>query len=84
MENLNASLQACRYCQYYSPEGRRGGHCSQLGVPVQGEWTACLLMIPTFSRSPEHIPVYCRAEGEESLATVIIHPANQPCLPQVG
>lgn len=44
---------ACRYCQYYKPEGRRGGMCQQLGVPVQGSWKPCPLAIPAFARSWE-------------------------------
>jgi hypothetical protein len=31
----------CRSCRYYLPEGRRGGHCQQLGVPVRGSWRTC-------------------------------------------
>ena len=31
------------------PEGRRGGHCSQLSVSVQGGWTACSLARPVFA-----------------------------------
>jgi hypothetical protein len=38
---------ACRYCQYYAPEGRRGGECQRLGAHVQGEWAACSLMTPS-------------------------------------
>lgn len=45
----NASVSACRYCQFYRAEGRRGGHCHQLGVPVQGCWTSCSLALPPFA-----------------------------------
>mgnify|MGYP003403670935 FL=1 len=45
---LNPTL-ACRYCQYYSPEGHRGGACERLNVHVKGEWSACSLMAPSFS-----------------------------------
>ncbi len=38
---------ACRYCHFYRSEGRRGGHCQQLGVPVRADWKACSL-----ARSP--------------------------------
>jgi hypothetical protein len=37
---------SCRYCKYYEFTGHRGGECQQLGVPVQGKWSACPLMIP--------------------------------------
>ena len=53
MKPLNFLISACRYCQYYKPEGRRGGTCQQLGVPVHGSWKACALAIPAFARSWE-------------------------------
>lgn len=40
---------ACRFCRHYTPEGRRGGQCEQLGVPVRGSWQACSLAHPTFA-----------------------------------
>lgn len=39
---------SCRHCRYYAHEGRRGGHCSQLNVPVQSSWHACSLAVPIF------------------------------------
>jgi hypothetical protein len=44
---------ACRHCRHYLPEGRRGGHCGQLNVPVQSSWKACSLALPVFSPSWE-------------------------------
>ena len=41
MNEINFSTSACRYCGFYKPEGRRGGSCQRLGVPVQGSWKAC-------------------------------------------
>ena len=41
------STSNCRYCRFYQPEGRRGGSCQMLGVPVQSSWKAC-----TFASSP--------------------------------
>ena len=49
MKTLLSSKSVCRRCRYYEPEGRRGGHCQQLNVAVQGDWTACVLAIPPFS-----------------------------------
>lgn len=49
METTNCLTSSCRYCHYYQPEGRRGGMCQQLGVPVQGKWKACCLALPTFT-----------------------------------
>jgi hypothetical protein len=42
----------CRHCRHYYHEGRRGGHCSQLNVMVQGRWTACALSESTFRDIP--------------------------------
>ncbi|MEA5469548.1 hypothetical protein [Spirulina sp. 06S082] len=42
---------ACRCCTFYSPEGRRGGMCQQLGVPVKGCWKACSLAAHPFTKS---------------------------------
>jgi hypothetical protein len=48
MKETNLSNSACRYCRSYEPEGRRGGYCQILGVPVQGNWKACVLASPPF------------------------------------
>lgn len=52
---VNSVTLACRSCRYYTPEGRRGGNCQQLGVPVRGAWKACSLALPPFSPSWEGI-----------------------------
>jgi hypothetical protein len=49
MKTMGCQILCCSRCRHYSPEGRRGGHCSQLGVPVQGRWNACSLSMPVFS-----------------------------------
>ena len=49
MKTKNFLTSACRYCRYYNPEGRRGGMCQQLGVPVQAKWNACVLAAPPFA-----------------------------------
>lgn len=69
MKPLNLLTSACRYCQYYKTEGRRGGICQQLGVPVQGSWKACALAIPAFA------PTW------EGLQGIIILPDETPVLP---
>ncbi|HEY9644612.1 MAG TPA: hypothetical protein V6C57_29215 [Coleofasciculaceae cyanobacterium] len=38
----------CRFCKYYQPQGRRGGQCQLLEVPVQSHWKACKLSIRPF------------------------------------
>ena len=55
MKTLNCPVSSCRNCQHYQPEGRRGGHCQQLGVPVQGSWKACSVASPAFTPSWENI-----------------------------
>jgi hypothetical protein len=37
------------------PEGRRGGQCSLLSVPVQGSWKTCQLSLPPFLQSWENL-----------------------------
>ncbi len=39
---------SCRHCRYYTPEGRRGGHCQRLNVMVQSGWRACSVAVPPF------------------------------------
>lgn len=53
----STSVSACRHCQHYITEGRRGGQCQQLGTPVKGSWRACPLAIPPFAPSWEDIGV---------------------------
>ncbi len=58
MNKLNfstSSTSACRVCRYYQPEGRRGGVCQQLSVPVRASWKACSLALPPFAPSWETI-----------------------------
>lgn len=55
MKTLNFPTSACRYCRHYQLEGRRGGECQQLGVPVRGNWKACSLALPLFAPSWESL-----------------------------
>jgi hypothetical protein len=55
MRNKKSLTSACRYCRYYKPEGRRGGTCQQLAVPVKSNWTACSLALPPFAPSWESL-----------------------------
>ncbi|MCC0176298.1 hypothetical protein I4641_04820 [Waterburya agarophytonicola K14] len=45
---MNFATSACRYCRFYKPEGRRGGSCQMLGVPVESSWKACTFASPPF------------------------------------
>lgn len=49
MKTTNLFNSTCRYCRYYSPEGRRGGSCQKLDVPVESSWKACTLAAPPFT-----------------------------------
>lgn len=49
MKTNNCLTSVCRFCRYYQPEGRRGGTCAQLGVPVQAHWKACTLAVSPFA-----------------------------------
>ncbi|MEB3885901.1 hypothetical protein [Lyngbya sp. CCY1209] len=55
MKTTPILTSACRCCQHYTPEGRRGGICDQLHVPVKGSWKACPLAIPAFAPSWERV-----------------------------
>ena len=55
MKTLNFPTSACRLCRYYETEGRRGGRCQQLGVPVKGSWRSCSLALPPFAASWESL-----------------------------
>ena len=43
----------CGLCRFYVHEGRRGGQCSQLDVPVDSSWKACSLAISPFASAGE-------------------------------
>lgn len=55
MTICNLPTSACRYCQHYQPEGRRGGECQMLGVRVQGNWKACSLAVSAFAPNWESL-----------------------------
>ncbi|NJL81149.1 MAG: hypothetical protein HC836_25425 [Richelia sp. RM2_1_2] len=55
MKSTQISTSACRNCRYFSPEGRRGGVCQQLGAPVRGSWKACSLAASPFAPSWESL-----------------------------
>ncbi|MGP1382259.1 MAG: hypothetical protein ACTS2F_01800 [Thainema sp.] len=59
MRNFDSNSSVCRYCGCYTPEGRRGGYCQQLDVPVQGEWKSCPLAIPPFAPTWEALIANC-------------------------
>jgi hypothetical protein len=56
MKSLEGNISSCRHCSFYRSEGRRGGSCQQLGVPVQGNWSICPLAVPPFQPSWKNLP----------------------------
>ena len=48
MKEIDITTSVCRYCRFYQPEGRRGGSCQKLGVPVESRWKACALAASPF------------------------------------
>lgn len=68
MYNKNFSTSSCRLCSYYHPQGRRGGQCQQLGVPVKGCWAACSLATHPFAAAPSLEPTL-----EPTLESNIVH-----------
>jgi hypothetical protein len=53
MDTTRGLSSHCRHCRFYTPEGRRGGHCGQLGVNVSGSWQSCSLSMAPFAPSWE-------------------------------
>jgi hypothetical protein len=74
MQTLNLVISSCRHCHHYSLEGRRGGQCQQLDVPVQGSWKSCQLAIPPFSSSWDHLEelIDRQKASEESQITIAL------------
>lgn len=48
MNEIDFSTSTCRHCRFYKSEGRRGGSCQMLGVPVESSWKACTLASSPF------------------------------------
>lgn len=71
MKTANFLTTSCRYCRYYNPEGRRGGTCKQLGVPVQSCWKACALAAKPFNSAWEKLEEVVHLEH----SLVLEHPA---------
>jgi hypothetical protein len=67
MKKANFTNSSCRFCRYYHPEGRRGGTCQRLGVPVQSNWEACLLAASPFASPWEKLEEIIYLEHSLSL-----------------
>jgi hypothetical protein len=73
MERVNETISTCRYCRFYQIEGRRGGFCQQLGVPVQAKWKTCAAATSAFAQADvvQSEPVLEWAELPALLPTAI-------------
>lgn len=49
MKDAKDIISSCRHCLFYEMQGRRGGQCRQLGVPVKGCWRSCSLAVSPFA-----------------------------------
>lgn len=56
MKSLIDNILSCRHCSFYRSEGRRGGSCQKLGVPVQGSWGVCPLAVSPFKPNLKNLP----------------------------
>ncbi|MDJ0579780.1 hypothetical protein [Crocosphaera sp.] len=63
MKTSNCLTSSCRFCRYYQTEGRRGGMCQQLGVPVRAEWKACSLAVAPFTQTWESLENVVKLES---------------------
>ncbi|MEM8778205.1 MAG: hypothetical protein AAGF26_04890 [Cyanobacteria bacterium P01_G01_bin.49] len=63
MKTTNCLTSSCRYCRFYETEGRRGGMCQQLGVPVRAEWKACSLAASPFTTTWESLESVVKLEN---------------------
>ncbi len=70
MKTANFLTSSCRHCRYYQSEGRRGGSCQQLGVPVESHWKACTLSVRSFDSTWEDVREVVNLEHSLSLACV--------------
>lgn len=55
MKRANFLASSCRFCRFYNPEGRRGGFCQKLNVPVESNWEACTLSSLPFNTAWDNL-----------------------------
>ena len=67
MRTANFLTSSCRHCRYYQSEGRRGGTCRLLGVPVQAGWSSCSLSARPFNAVWEDLETIVDLEHALSL-----------------
>ena len=84
MKTATYAISACQFCRYYELQGRRGGTCQQLGVPVKAGWKACSLALPPFAPSWETLEEIWQNDGlmlKEDMAVAYSQGSSQPSLP---
>lgn len=78
MKTSNFLTSSCRFCRYYQTEGRRGGMCQQLGVPVRAEWKACSLAAAPFTPTWESLEKVVKLESSLVLeCSAKVEPAEE-------
>lgn len=80
MSAADHEISSCRHCFFYKSEGRRGGHCHQLGVPVQGQWKVCSLAASPFSTSWRALETLMRLPEDISVPGLVAVSDTQPQL----
>ena len=55
MKRASFLASNCRFCRFYNPEGRRGGLCQKLSVPVESNWKACTLSSLPFNTAWDNL-----------------------------
>lgn len=74
MKPVKEAISSCRHCQFYHLEGRRGGYCQQLGVPVQGRWEACSLATAPFATSWQKLAGINAWQSENADSPSVVSP----------
>ncbi len=70
MKSLAGNISSCRHCSFYRSEGRRGGSCQRLGVPVQGSWSVCPLAASPFRPSLKNLSAVVKWQGFDMKAEI--------------
>ncbi len=84
MKTSNFLTSSCRFCRYYQTEGRRGGMCQQLGVPVRAEWKACSLAAAPFTQTWESLEKVVKLEKSLVLECPVEAEATEKVNASVG
>ena len=81
---MDRAASHCRHCRFYTPEGRRGGHCGQLGVSVSGSWQSCDLCLAPFAPSWESSEVFPSGHAVKILAETTANDRQRTPMPLQG